>query len=269
MLKAITNNKCRNYNYAEDCLTSTIFGAFRYLDINKGILSFFKKAKTYQNPNKSIEQDLIDNKIDINKYDDLKCYFWPKTNSFDEPDLICVFKDSSKTNKDLVFLIECKFKSSKSSDGDKDQLMRYYDYLHNKIENFNDAELSQVDSSLRYLIYLTQFEARLEIDESINAINKHIKDLNTKPEIFGLKWEDLFKVFEDYKEGGISKIENIIIDDLVEYMQVLGLEPFCGFKGSNLELDNLKCVFFNNKIKSYFSNVIRVEKDETIFFRRG
>lgn len=33
MLKATVNNKCSNYQYVEDCLTSSVFGAFRYLDM--------------------------------------------------------------------------------------------------------------------------------------------------------------------------------------------------------------------------------------------
>lgn len=244
VLKAIVNHKCSNYDYSEDCLTSTIFGAFRYLDINKGILTFLKDARLYSHSSENIEQNLKIKGIDINKYDELKCYFWPRTKEYDEPDLICVFKDNSQNQEDLVLLVECKFKSSKSSSGDRDQLMRYYDDLHNKIDCFNNRGVSELKTSLRYLIYLTQFEAGKEIEESIEEIKKRAKSSHDLVEIFSLKWDELFYVFERYRDSDISKAESTIIDDLVEYMEVIGLSPFCGFKELDLDITNEDKIFF-------------------------
>lgn len=275
VIKAVLQGKSRGYEYMEDVLTSTVFGTLNYLPSEKGIIPFVENAVLYDK-NMRLWEALRDNKIGLRCYKSIKMFFWTKHTIYGEPDLILLFTDHVHHSKDLLLVVEAKFKSDKSGTGDNDQLMRYYEAITKDLHNFYNEEIKNFNGITGYIIYLTESEAMDEIAESVSEIKKN--DAAYTSSIFHLRWRQLHYILIN-NINEFSAQEKIIARDIIDYMEKLGLGEFSGITMPDEDIisvaNNLDSCFFangNNKKHShtYFDELNAVDINENTFcFYRG
>jgi len=201
MLAAQLHGKLtREEENLEDLLTSNVFGTFKYLAPELGLIPFFQQAR-----------DLDGNPInsDLSQLSGVEYLFWHFLQEEDcypaEPDLLIVLDhlDGRKT----VILVEAKLYSDKSSvagDSPKpyDQLAREYDNLERWANKRGITE--------KFLIYCTA-----DVIPPWDAIRQSIEEFRSKRgqdcNIYWLTWRILPKLIGDS--------ENLILQDLVRVLR--------------------------------------------------
>jgi hypothetical protein len=200
----------------EDLLTSNVFGAIKYVTYKEGLIPLLSEAERLDG-NKPLQ-----GLKDISK---VEYQFWPFLEEEGcnpcEPDVLISITQSN--GKQILILVEAKFKSGKSSEADlsdkpSDQLSKEWDNLirHAKRKN-----------SEPYLLYITAdigFPEK-EINESIS--DYFFKKPGSTIDILWLSWRKLPAIFHNS--------ENEIIKDLVRLLRRQGLIFFEGFKISQVE----------------------------------
>lgn len=159
--------------------------------------------------------------------------------------------------------IEVKYFSEKHGEGEEDQLARYYFALGSKEERktFYEEKISQFEGELVALIYLTQFDASQEIENSIHEMQRRgIR--NPQEKIFPLYWSDASRVIKEKTENETRYPEKLIYQDIWKLLSLRNLIPFEGFStpSSELTYDALTMVPLFLKIK---------DKQIQIFFGFG
>ncbi len=201
----------------EDLLTSNVFGSFKYVEPEEGLLLFLKKATTDDG---KLLTELP--RIARCDYD-----FWPKLRFTTkcEPDV--VIRITHEVHSLTIIMIESKYLSGKSSTPSQgeflsDQLAIEWDNLQYILQN-NKATRG-------YLLYVTAdyVMPKKEIEESQ-------KELETKSgkrgNIAWVSWRVLPQLLEQTKQK--------ILIDLRQLLLTQGLDFFRGVKAS---MDNSKKV---------------------------
>lgn len=205
MIQAELHGKLFEIENSEDVLTSNIFGLLKYLP-NDVFLNILDHAKT-----------LSGEKIEF----DLKSYipefiFWENIKGYGEPDLIIKFRN--KVGHELILCIEIKYYSSKSGEGDNDQLKRYFEAL---------SISSKEKSRFLGVVYLTKYPSRKELEDSLYHIEqKELDDAEEK--LFQLRWFEITESLENYN-GVLNRRENLILNDLIKYLKYKNFVEFTGF----------------------------------------
>jgi hypothetical protein len=274
MIEAVIHGKSLGYEYSEDVLTSTTFGLLKYLPLDCGLIPFIENAFLYDDTRTTLYKVLKDKGIELRCYEKIKYIFWNKHIKYGEPDLILLFTNHIHEEEDLLLVIEAKFKSEKSGTGDYDQLMRYYSAVKNGVEGFSDNEIANFKGKKGYIIYLTEAEASVEIQDSIKSIRK--AEVNFDNSIFHLRWHQLYKVLADMINV-YSNTERMIAEDLIKYLEKVGLREFSGVNAPNESIIRItssnKHIFFKSlgeETKNlYFSELplVQLSNNEICFFR--
>jgi hypothetical protein len=205
----------------EDYLTSAVFGHLRYLSPTVFWEDFLAESKGLP-VETSLCQELRKQGLRISTYSSLKIHFWPSHTEFGEPDLILCF--SGNGVRPLVLLTEVKLWSSKSGDGEDDQLVKYAKLLCDLRHVKTNETLP--DSPLTALLYLTPRESIGEIQDTLSL-------LETKPTeflgVFRVQWQDLLAVATRAMPSG-EGMARTILQDIQRFLRRRGLEYFRGFK---------------------------------------
>jgi hypothetical protein len=140
--------------------------------------------------------------------------FWKDCLKFGEPDLLLRFTGDAV--KPLIVLIEVKLNSTKSGVGDNDQLAKYLALLDDgsTLPNWKCAE------EHRYLIYLTQTFAKLELEASVLASGRP----DAARRMFGLEWRDVLEVSASEANGGF------LLSEVADFLKGRGFEAFGGMR---------------------------------------
>lgn len=222
MIQAVLEGKSLGYEYKEDILTSTVLGATRYLKPEMALIPFIELAFLYNQGRTTLWERLKSEGIELRCYRDVEYIFWPCNQKSGEPDLILIFRDHVHGLDDLLLVVEAKFKSEKSGTKENDQLARYFKAVTSDLESFIEPKVSSFKGKKGYIVYLTEAEAYSEITASTEIIeNRH----NIKDNVFHLRWHQLRKTFEEMYPY-YSSFEKTIIDDLMNFMERLGLRDF-------------------------------------------
>ena len=275
MIQAVLNGKSKGYEYTEDILTSIVFGTLKYLRPDAVLIPFIESAFLYDEKRTPLWQKLNSEGIELRCYREIEYVFWTKHPKKGEPDLILVFKNHIHDDEDFLLVVEAKFKSPKSGTEDKDQLMRYYEAISDDIEQFSEPLVSGFKGKKGFIVYLTESKAYLDISAS-NKLLKD-KDRDISGNLFHLRWHQLYKTFE-MMYSSYSTYEKSIVDELMAYMDKVGLRDFSGI---SLPDDSLlsaflydSSIFYNDvaletEKKTYFDLLTNVDfkYDKNIFFR--
>ncbi|MCW3490219.1 hypothetical protein [Dethiobacter alkaliphilus] len=225
MIQAVLGGKSMGFEYTEDILTSTVFGAVKYLKPSSLLIPFIESAFLYDEARTPFWQVLKNDGIDLRCYQKVEYVFWPFHQTFGEPDLMIVFQHHVHGEEDLLLIIEAKFKSPKSGTGEKDQLVRYFNAIHDKnIEGFSEQSVADFKGQKGYILYLTESTASSEISDSEQII---LRDVGEDNKIFHLRWHQLYSTIERLYSY-FSDFERVIADDLLKYMEKVGLRDFSG-----------------------------------------
>lgn len=210
----------------EDYLTSCIFGALKYLPPNHGLFPFLNSSFNYR-LNTSLESYLKLQDIELTHFDKAQFHFWPRSWTYGEPDLVISLEGKLGS---FLIPIEVKYFSRKHGEEEKDQLVRYYIAL-GTVEGrktFNNEAIRQFSGGLLAFIYLTQFEAELELEQTLDVLeSKGIGDAKNK--FFHLRWQQISNIIEPIllKEHDANK--KAIYTDIKELMIFKNLVPFTRF----------------------------------------
>lgn len=275
LIQAVLAGKSCGYEYTEDILTSIIFGTLKYLRPDQILIPFIESAFLYNEKRTTLGQMLNSEGIELRCYHEIEYVFWPRNNIYGEPDIILLFKNHIHGLDDYLLVVEAKFKSGKSGTEENDQLVRYYDAIINDIENFSEPCVSGFKGKKGHIVYLTEAEAYSDISASSKLLaNKYDK---IKDQLFHLRWHQLYKTFETMKEFCPST-EKAIVDDLMKYLEKLGLRDFSGIsfpsESLNEEFSLSGPVFYRDKLtdrekKTYFDKLVFELIHKEIIFYRG
>ena len=275
MIQAVLAGKSCGYEYTEDILTSTIFGALKYLRPHLTLIPFIESAFLYNEKRTTLGQMLNAEGIELRCFSEVEYMFWPRNNTYGEPDLSLLFKSHIHGHEDFLLVIEAKFKSGKSGTEENDQLVRYYEAIINDIGNFSVPSISGFNGKKGYIVYITEAEAYSDIAASSKLIESKYKEINDH--VFHLRWHQLYKTFETLKDFYPST-EKAIVEDLMKYLEKLGLRDFSGisFPTESLNEEFLLPgpMFYRGKLtdrekKTYFDELIFELNQEEIIFYRG
>lgn len=276
MIQAVLGGKSLGYEYAEDILTSVVFGTLKWTQPSVLLIPFIESAFLYNEHRTTLLECLKLESVDLRCYRTVDYIFWPYHSTHGEPDLILMFKNHVHGDEDLLFIIEAKFKSSKSSVGERDQLVRYFRAIEDSnIEGFSEPTLSSFKGKKGYIIYLTESLAHSEIIESDLIIDK---DSSDNKQIFHLRWHQLYKTYERMYPYLLTKFEENIVDDLMEFMEAVGLRDYSGVslpsKSLTIEVSQPYPIFYgvknySNHISTYFDLTVNYDFKfkKNIFFR--
>lgn len=279
LIQAVLEGKSLGYEYKEDILTSTVFGILKYLRPDMALIPFIESAFLYNEGRTTLWETLINSEgIELRCYREVEYIFWPRNQEYGEPDLILIFKDHAHGFEDLLLIVEVKFKSGKSGTEEDDQLVRYFEAINNDIENFAEPSVSNFKGKKGYIVYLTEAEAYSEITATTKIIQNG--DNKIKENVFHLRWHQLYKTLEKMYPF-CSLFEKIIVDDLMNYMEKLGLRDFSGISLPDKLLNMLFSlpypVFYNDaekviaEKKTYFDQLsdLGIIVEKKIFYRRN
>lgn len=276
LIQAVLASKSLGYEYTEDILTSTVFGALRYLRPDIILIPFIEASFLYNEQRTNLWKKLNSEGIELRCYREIEYVYWPRNNNYGEPDLIILFKNHIHGYDDFLLIVEAKFKSGKSGTEENDQLVRYYEAITNDIENFSEPRVSGFKGKKGYIVYLTEAEAYSDIAASSYLLGNKYNEL--KDQIFHLKWQQLYKTFETMYEF-CSSNEKAIVNDLIEYLKKLGLRDFSGIslpdESLNAAFSSQYPIFYRDKfgdkkISTYFNQMVielDLNHDKTIFYR--
>lgn len=226
MIQAILSGKSPDYENREDILTSTVFGLLKYLKPDMALIPFIESAIIYrENSTTTLLEQLNSEGIELKSYHKVEYIFWTRNQNYGEPDLILIFSDHVDGLEDFLLVIEAKHKSGKSGTGEYDQLLRYFEAINYDIENFTDPSVSGFRGKKGYIIYLTEAEAYSDIMASIKLIQSKHNEITGN--IFHLRWHQLYKILEK-PDPGFTQYEREIINDLIQYMDKVGLRDYKG-----------------------------------------
>lgn len=273
IIQAVLRSKSLGYEYSEDILTSTVFGTLKYLDKNNALIAFIENDFQYDENRTTLWERLKEKDIELRCYQELEYIFWANHPKYGEPDLMLLFSNHVYGCDDLLLIIEAKFKSGKSGINENDQLARYFDAVYKDIENFSDDAISNFKGKKGYVIYLTELEACSEISASSLIIQT--KHNGMRERVFHLRWHQLYQIFEK-RYSSYSYYEKLIVNDLMRYLEKLGLRDFSGFslpeESLDLVFNSPHRIFYNDPshkstIGAYFDLAdINLSYDHVIFY---
>lgn len=218
MTMAELHGKIKPYEMLEDLLTSDVFCAFRYCDHNYGLIPFLEKAICFE--------DLERTPNFLNNVKSAHYYFWPKSKSLREPDLIIVIERTDGST--AAINIEAKYQSGKHNHETEedtfelnhlsgDQLFAQYQLLEEKSYSGDlGKELAHAEEF--YLFYITAHYVPPDndIEETKGAANNHNKG-SAIGSFFWLNWAAAWKICDDFKDERHRSY--LILRDLFELLE--------------------------------------------------
>ncbi len=258
MIQAVIEGKSLGYEYTEDILTSTVFGTIKYLKPDAVLIPFIESAFLYDKNRTTLWKKLNSEGIELRCYRDIEYVFWAWNQHYGEPDLILIFRNHIHGEDDFLLVVEAKFKSGKSGINENDQLVRYFDAININIENFTETAISSFKGIKGYIVYLTESEAYLDISATNQIIQSKYNDI--RENVFHLRWHQLYKVFEKMYSF-YTTYEKAIVDDLMLYMEKVGLRDFSGI---SLPDEHLSAAFLS-PYPVFYNGGICVKEKETFF----
>lgn len=243
MIQALLKGKEAQSLYSEDCLTSNIFERLEYVEDGRLVGKFLGKADHKDKGSGRIQTlcEYIREKEHINilEFKCTKVFYWPRHMLEGEPDLAIILYNKHY-NDGILFILEVKFKHSKSRVGDTDQLASYHRAVNHSIRMFNEKEISKFTGIIGPIIYLTVRLAYEEISDSENCIGKSLS-------VFSLRWHMLHTLLRESQQQRIT-------NDITNYLDRLGLYSFSGIHIPSDVIDYKKLKWFNLK---YFQFIIK------------
>jgi len=196
----------------EDLLTSNVFGSFKYINHEKGLIPLLHAAEDSNGSNP------LRNLTNISE---VTYEFWPPLKDGNgnncEPDVL--IRLTHETKNKTIILVEAKYKSGKSSEADdgsepNDQLAREWDILTTIEKN----------STLLYLLYITADISfpNEDIEESQFEFGEK---RNGRINIVWISWR---------KIPTILTMNEPILNDLIKILSKQGLIFFEGIKIPNI-----------------------------------
>jgi len=272
LIQAVLKGKSLGYEWKEDILTSTVFGILKYIRPDMLLIPFIESAFLYNEQKTSLWEALFLEGIDMRCYREVEYVFWAWNQKYGEPDLVQIFRNHIHGIDDLLLIIEAKFKSDKSGTDEKDQLARYFEAINDDIGNFSDSSVSNFKGIKGYIIYLTEAKSNLEMEGSNKIIQKKYPGIGGK--IFQLRWHQLTETIEKMYPF-YTVYEKAMADDLIMYMDKLGLRHFFGISlpdNSLISTLSLKHpIFYNykNKKQTYFDELedVEISLKKSIFYK--
>ncbi len=226
MFEAELKRKLPELRAHEDYLTSCIFGALKYLPPNDLLFPFLNSSFNYR-LNSSLENYLQFQNRELTNFDKVQFYFWPRSSTYGEPDLVITLEGSLGS---FLIPMEIKYFSEKHGEKEEDQLMRYYMALRT-IEGrrtFNQEAIRQFSGEMLAFIYLTQFEAEHEIEDTLHILeSKGIR--SAENQFFHLTWQEISKMVEQILLKEHEAYKKAIYSDIKELMTFKNLLPFTKF----------------------------------------
>jgi hypothetical protein len=219
----------------EDYLTSCIFGVMKYLPPEDLLFSFLSKAFNYCSQC-YFDEYLKRQGLSFGTFQNVEFLFWPRSQTYGEPDIIITFEDS---NGAYLIPVEIKYFSEKHGEEEHDQLAKYYNGLVNRQgrTTFSQKKIRNFTGNLFAMIYLTQFEAELEIEETLTVLEPN--DKNAKNLIFHLRWQELAKILEKDITGKSLDYKDAIRADLRQLLTYKNLVPFSKFSELPADLSGI------------------------------
>ena len=226
MFEAELRNKLPELKAHEDYLTSCIFGALKYLPPNEALFPFLNRSFNYRLKT-NLENYLKLQNMELTDFDKVQFHFWPRSPIYGEPDLVITIEGTSGS---FLIPMEIKYFSGKHGEKEEDQLRRYYIALRTikGRRTFNQEAIREFSGDLLAFIYLTQFEAEHEIEETLHVLDKEgIRDAQNK--FFHLKWQELPRIMEPILLKEHEAYKKAIYSDIKELMTFKNLLPFTQF----------------------------------------
>ena len=213
MIVELKNKISQNSSYtrSEDVLTGTVFGNLRYFSNHKLLENFLNQST-----------DLSNEPLALSLNENYDLYFWERYRTLDsgklnEPDLVLLDNEN-------VVIIECKYFSSleEKDDNNKDkydnQLLRYSKI----IEEYYSSKIKKI------LIFLTNDPTMPKdlLEKTMEKLKKWDPEIN----LYWLSWSKLYKCMKHFDNQLLKKHEQLLFDDLLNFMEKRNLTEFCGFK---------------------------------------
>ena len=261
MTIAEIHGKLSPYEQMEDLLTSDVFSTFRYLDSNKGLIPFLKKAVHFGD---QTEPSFLENIVEADYL------FWPKTTYLNrEPDVVIIL--TKEDGAVVSILIEAKYHSGKHNltrneeeyenvkDAldhlDGDQLAELYKELqegHIYIENQRIREKFKKSEGNRYLFYVTAHYAfpTKDMEETWNALVKKQYGNQTYHEFYWINWQSIIDVIDevnDKESWEYAPTMRFLLTDLRDLLCRKGLVPFHGFSQLVINLSQPEFYFWKER----------------------
>lgn len=239
----------------EDLLTSDVFGTFRYLEPNQGLIPFLQRAIDFEGG----KQPGF-----LYEIEEAEFLFWPRTTGLNrEPDLLIILK--RKDGSSVSIVVEAKYHAGKSNicrankswvatkvssnsnavHHDGDQLAELYKELKEGKINFkhsNMKELFFARNTERYLFYVTAHYAKpkKDIDETLGILKNHSYSYGKEDfsKFYWLNWQEVIPSLEGVLQRNspaIPRHERNQMEDLVALMKYKGLVYFTGY--GNIHID--------------------------------
>lgn len=276
MFEAEFAHKLPEIKAREDYLTSSIFGALKYLSPKDGIFPVIGEAFNYK-LKKNLNEHLNSTGVYLEDIKKVELCFWPKSIEYGEPDIVMILHGS---NKDYAIIIEVKYFSYKHGEGEEDQLKRYFIALstNKNRATFACDAIKNFSGDLLAIIYLTQYEASEEIADTLDVLEKEgKKDVDDK--FFHLKWQSVACVIENLLRNEKDLYRERIYDDIYKLLDFKNLTPFKGFSGlpEKIEFEQLfeSSAFFNtaekilnNRFNGYLPipKKLKLDYDKIIYY---
>jgi hypothetical protein len=221
------HGKLTAYEQSEDLLTSDVFGTFKYVEPQNGLLPFLQRAK-------NILGDSFPLPTNVHNVEYL---FWPKTTGYRrESDVLCILTSSDGTV--ISVMVECKYTSPKSNslsstlDSHGDQLAeQFVDLMQSKLDLNTESLRKVMSSQNKYVFYVTAHYGlpRKEIQESIDIL-LNMRIHHPESHIYWVSWRDVHHIVDKLiEQGGLAHETEAILCDLRMLLNRKGLTPFHGF----------------------------------------
>jgi len=202
----------RSEENLEDLLTSNVFGTFKYLSPELGLIPFLEKAL-------DIDGNTIDS--DLSRLSNVRYRFWPFLDEPDccpaEPDLIIELEhfDGNKT----AILIEAKLYSGKSSFADKSPIPK--DQLSRECDNLGKWAKKK-GMTREFLIFCTA-DVVPPWDEIRQSMEEFRRKRGRDCNIFWLSWRILPSLLKRIHPTLLGSSEASILQDLEAVLRRQGL----------------------------------------------
>lgn len=213
--------------WSEDVLTSTVFGALKYISSPNLISSILSNSMNLDNKPLCLPENI----------ERINYFFWPRLQN-SEPDLILVVHEEDNVH---LLGIEAKYFSRKSSyeneeSIDEEQSNSQRDQLAREIEDlylqstFTLLGISEGNISSVAMIYLTleSYMPREELKDTVNSIFRHQKCHFTSSQLYWLSWKSFFHHIKNYKSDSYQ--DHLLVTDLEKYLYRKHLTNFNGFQ---------------------------------------
>jgi hypothetical protein len=230
------------YAGSEDQLTGDVFGAFRYIRPEAGLLPFLKSAYEFKYPDRK--------QLEFSQPNHRETKFWPWLHEA-EPDVV-IELDEENGRKTIV-VIEVKYRSGLSSDdpsgpeGMMDDLVSENDDESDRKSNnqlvreMRGTKCQWPGSEYRkVLVFLTaeqSYPSTVFDRVRKRAAEESLDDI----ELYWLSWHDLPDVLRGKQDSAIlNKFESNVVKDLLALCERKGFERFNKLRLPSSLLDKYK-----------------------------